>query len=466
LTLDPAFVTAAGGLRESARRQTDSLENLAAQLEAAATGPLLTIWGSVTQLTSSHVSIGGLSKFTKLGDWVSIETGSGDQTGETIRIDGETNSVRTFEDRLRATIGARARVTPALELRSDETWKGRVINALSEPADGGPPLVRGTRAVELDRVPPSAFQRERLKTPALTGVRAIDVFTPLCNGPRIGIFAGSGVGKSTLLSMLAKGNKFDTTVFAAIGERGREVKEFVEDAIAGGTGKAIVVVSTSDESPMMRRLAAKTALGIAEYFRDTGQQVLLIFDSITRYAQAVREIALAAGEPPVSRGFPPSVFTDLPKLLERAGCDAHGGSITGVFSVLVEGDDHNDPIGDTLRGILDGHIVLHRAIADQGRFPAIDILGSVSRLAMRLWTPGQRVVVRDLKSLIAKYEETRAIRAIGGYKPNNDPELDRAMSIVPSLYQFLCQGPDDVRQDATIDDMLKAMTRSGEPRAI
>ena len=443
----------------------NALESLAAQLEAAAVEPLLTIWGSVTELTSSQVRIAGLSKFTKLGDWIAIETESGNQIGEAIRIDGETISVRTFEDRLRATIGAKARVTPALELRPDETWKGRVINALAQPADAGPPLRQGSRAVSLDRMPPPAVQRKRLSMPVLTGVRAIDVFTPLCAGQRIGIFAGSGVGKSTLLSMLGKGNKFDTAVFAAIGERGREVKEFVDDAVASGMDKAIVVVSTSDESPMMRRLAAKTALGIAEYFRDTGEQVLLIFDSMTRYAQAVREIALAAGEPPVSRGFPPSVFTDLPKLLERAGSDAHGGSITGVFSVLVEGDDHNDPIADTLRGILDGHIVLDRTIADQGRFPAIDILASVSRLAMRVWTPGQRLAVRDLRRLIAKYEETRDLRAIGGYKPNIDPELDRAMSIVPPLYQYLCQGPDDARQELAIDDMLRVMTRGEAPRS-
>ncbi len=456
---------AASALRVSARQPPNALESLAAQLEAAAVEPLLTIWGSVTELTSSQVRIAGLSKFTKLGDWISIETESGNQIGEAIRIDGETISVRTFEDRLRATIGAKARVTPALELRPDETWKGRVINALAQPADAGPPLRNGSRAVPLDRMPPPAVQRKRLSMPVLTGVRAIDVFTPLCAGQRIGIFAGSGVGKSTLLSMLGKGNKFDTAVFAAIGERGREVKEFVDDAVASGMGKAIVVVSTSDESPLMRRLAAKTALGIAEYFRDTGQQVLLIFDSITRYAQAVREIALAAGEPPVSRGFPPSVFTDLPTLLERAGSDAHGGSITGVFSVLVEGDDHNDPIADTLRGILDGHIVLDRTIADQGRFPAIDILASVSRLAMRVWTPSQRLAVRDLRRLIAKYEETRDIRAIGGYKPNIDPELDRAMFIVPPLYQFLCQGPDEGRQDLAIDDMLRAMMRSEGPRS-
>jgi flagellum-specific ATP synthase len=257
--------------------------------------------------------------------------------------------------------------------------------------------------------------------------------------------------------MLARGNTFDTTVFAAIGERGREVKEFIEDTLGNGIGRAIVVVSTSDESPMMRRLAAKTAVAVAEYFRDMRQRVLLIFDSITRYAQAMREVALASGEPPVSRGFPPSVFTGLPKLLERAGCDADGGSITGVFSVLVEGDDHNDPVADTLRGILDGHVVLDRAIADQGRFPAIDILGSISRLATRVWSPEQRALVGDLKALVAKFEETRDIRLIGGYKANTDPELDRAMRLVPALYKFISQGPADVRPDETLDTMLRTI---------
>jgi flagellum-specific ATP synthase len=434
------------------------LKTLAAYLEAATPDDLINIWGSVEELASSHVRIVGLSKFAKLGDWISIETDSGDQIAEAIRINSESILVRPLEDKHRPSIGAKARIAQGLELRPDETWKGRVIDALARPVDSGPPLVSGTRSMPLDRAPPSAFHRERVSEPVFTGVRAIDIFTPLCAGQRIGIFAGSGVGKSTLLSMLARGNRFDTTVFAAIGERGREVKEFVEDTLGEGIGKSIVVVSTSDESPMMRRLAAKTALGVAEYFRDTGQRVLLIFDSITRYAQAVREIALAAGEPPVSRGFPPSVFTGLPKLLERAGCDAEGGSITGVFSVLVEGDDHNDPIADTLRGILDGHIVLDRAIADQGRFPAIDTLASVSRLAMRVWSPAQRAAVSNLKALVAKFEETRDIRLIGGYKANNDPELDRAVVLVPRLYQFLSQGPDDVRHDETLDAMLRAIS--------
>ncbi len=440
-----------------AERGRDSLEALAECVQRVKRESPVNIWGNVAELTASHIRIAGLSKFTKLGDWVSIETESGRAVAEAIRIESETILVRPFEDAHRAAIGARARITQAFTLCPDESWKGRVIDALARPLDGGPPLIQGSLPMSLDRPPPAAFHRERLSEPVFTGVRAIDVFTPLCAGQRIGIFAGSGVGKSTLLSMLARGNQFDTTVFAAIGERGREVKEFVEDTLGDGIGKAIVVVSTSDESPMMRRLAAKTSLGVAEYFRDMGRRVLLIFDSITRYAQAAREIALASGEPPVSRGFPPSVFTTLPKLLERAGCDAHGGSITGIFSVLVEGDDHNDPVADTLRGILDGHIVLDRAIADQGRFPAIDILGSVSRLAIRVWSPQQRAAVSALKALIAKFEETRDIRLIGGYKANNDPELDRAIRLVPAAYKYLSQGPADVRPEETLDDMLRAL---------
>ncbi len=439
-------------------RKPDALELLEANLYAAISDELANIWGRVTELNSSHVQIAGLSQFIRLGGWVAIETGSGDQIAEAIRIGSETISVRTFDARPGASIGAKARIVAPFELCPDESWKGRVINALGQPADGGPSLVKGKRAMALDCLPPAAFSRKRLSQPIFTGVRAIDMFTPLCAGQRIGVFAGSGVGKSTLLSMLAKNNNFDVTIFAAIGERGREVNEFIEDAIAGGIGKAIVVVSTGDESAMMRRLAAESAFGVAEYFRDLGQHVLLIFDSITRYAQAVREIALAAGEPPVSRGFPPSVFANLPKLLERAGCDAHGGSITGVFSVLVEGDDHNDPIADNMRGILDGHIVLDRAIADQGRFPAMDILGSVSRLAMRVWTPEQRAAIRDFKSLVAKFEETRDIRLMGGYKSGNDPELDKAMLTVPQLYRFLTQAPADVRKNETLDEMLNAIS--------
>ncbi len=403
----------------SERPRDNRLKRLADCLEAAEPNSLINVWGGVAELAATHVRIAGLSKFTKLGDWISIETDSGDQIAEAIRIDSESILVRPLEDMHRPAIGARAKLARAMELRPDPAWKGRVIDALARPVDGGPPLVRGKRPAPLDRAPPSAFHRERISEPVFTGVRAIDLFTPLCAGQRIGIFAGSGVGKSTLLSMLARGNRFDTTVFAAIGERGREVKEFIEDTLGAGIGKAIVVVSTSDESPMMRRLAAKTALGVAEYFRDEGERVLLIFDSITRYAQAVREVALASGEPPVSRGFPPSVFTGLPKLLERAGCDVAGGSITGVFSVLVEGDDHNDPIADTLRGILDGHIVLDRAIADQGRFPAVDILGSVSR------TRNSRLVARAAHGREPVKSADRQIRGNARHQANRGLQTER-----------------------------------------
>jgi flagellum-specific ATP synthase len=215
----------------------------------------------------------------------------------------------------------------------------------------------------------------------------MDLFTPICKGQRIGIFAGSGVGKSTLLTMLAKCDGFDTIVVALVGERGREVREFLEGPIQANLHKSIMVVSTGDESPMMRRQAPRTAVALAEYFRDCGESVLLIVDSVTRYAHAARDVALAAGEPAVARGYTPSVFSDLPRLLERAGPGEEGkGAITGIFSVLIDGDDHNDPVADNIRGTLDGHIVLDRAIADQGRYPAINVLGSISRLADHVWS--------------------------------------------------------------------------------
>jgi flagellum-specific ATP synthase len=229
-------------------------------------------------------------------------------------------------------------------------------------------------------------------------------------------------------------------VIALVGERGREVREFVEDSLKASMGTAVVVVSTSDESPMMRRQAPKTAMTVAEYFRDRGDRVLLIVDSVTRYAHAARDVALAAGEPPVARGYTPSVFSELPKLLERAGPGEEGsGSITGVFAVLVDGDDHNDPVADAIRGTLDGHIVLDRAIADQGRYPAINVLSSISRLARNVWTPEQRALLTKVRGMIARFEDTRDLRLMGGYKPGTDAELDRAVALVPKIYQALEQ---------------------------
>ena len=243
-----------------------------------------------------------------------------------------------------------------------------------------------------------------------------------------------------MLAMLARAPDFDTVVIALVGERGREVREFLDDALADNRHSAIAVVSTGDESPMMRRLAPRTAMAVAEYFRDRGEQVLLIVDSVTRFAHAARDVALAAGEPAVARGYAPSVFSDLPRLLERAGPGLEdSGSITGVFSVLVDGDDHNDPVADSIRGTLDGHIVLDRAIADQGRFPAVDILASVSRIPNPAWSPEQRKLVTRLRALIARYEETRDLRLMGGFTPGADPLLDQAVKSVPRIYEAMSQ---------------------------
>jgi flagellum-specific ATP synthase len=299
-----------------------------------------------------------------------------------------------------------------------------------------------------------------VRTPLRTGVRVVDLFTPLCAGQRIGIFAGSGIGKSTLLAMLARSRGFDTVVVALVGERGREVREFVEDVLAQEKERAVAVVATSDESPMMRRLAPKTALCIAEHFRDLGENVLLIVDSVTRFAHAARDVALAAGEPPVARGYPPSILSDLPKLLERAGPGEEGqGSITGVFSVLVDGDDHNDPVADSLRGTLDGHIVLDRAIADLGRFPAVNVLGSISRLAQDVWSAEQARLVSRFRTMIARFEDTRDIRLMGGYQRGADPELDKAVELVPKLYDALRQAPGDPPSSDAFQEAARILAR-------
>jgi flagellum-specific ATP synthase len=258
--------------------------------------------------------------------------------------------------------------------------------------------------------------------------------------------------------MLTRSRGFDTVVLALVGERGREVREFLEDALLQNRSRAVTVVSTGDESPMMRRLAPKTALSIAESFRDVGENVLLIVDSVTRFAHATREVALAAGEAPVARGYTPSVFSELPKLLERAGPGEEGmGSITGVFSVLVDGDDHNDPIADSIRGTLDGHIVLERAIADQGRYPAVNVLTSVSRLANTVWTPEQRGLVMKLRAMIAQFEDTRDLRLMGGYHRGADPELDKAIDLVPRIYEVMKQSLGDAASTDAFQEVARAL---------
>jgi len=323
-----------------------------------------------------------------------------------------------------------------------DRWLGRVVNALGEPVDGGPPLLSGTVPVPVRNNPPPAHTRQRVGRKIDLGVRALNTFLTCCRGQRMGIFAGSGVGKSSLMSMLARFSSPEVAVIGLVGERGREVQEFIEDDLGPeGLKKSVVVVATSDEPPLMRRQAAYMTLAVSEYFRDQGRDVLCMIDSITRFAMAQREIGLSAGEPPTTKGYPPTVFAELPRLLERAGPGPVGaGSITGLFTVLVEGDDHNEPIADAVRGILDGHIVLERAIGERGRYPAINILRSVSRTMPGCNSPQENELVAHARRLLAAYDNMAEMIRLGAYRRGTDPAVDEAIHFQPALEAFLTQG--------------------------
>ncbi|MCO6392880.1 flagellar protein export ATPase FliI [Aliihoeflea aestuarii] len=418
----------------------EALERI--HMRFADTGNLVRTGGRVSDVTATHIMVEGLTRTARLGDVVEHRSRTGLRLGEVVQISANRVMVSPFDRSADAGVGETVTIVGALGLAPDTSWRGRAIDALCRPIDGLGPVAPGTDATA--RAAPAAMSRQRVDKGFRTGVKVIDIFTPLCFGQRMGVFAGSGVGKSTLLAMLANADAFDTVVVGLIGERGREVREFLEDTIGAAMKKTVAVVSTSDESAMMRRRAPETAMSVAEYFRARGDRVLLVLDSITRYAHALREVAIAAGEPPVARGYPASVFTDLPKLLERAGPGPVGeGSITAILSVLIDGDDHNDPVADATRGILDGHVVLDRSIAEQGRYPPVDPLASISRLAPKAWNPEERKLVTMLKALIARFEDTRDIRLLGGYQPGADHELDQAVRQVPLVYAALAQTPHD-----------------------
>ena len=323
-------------------------------------------------------------------------------------------------------------------------WLGRVIDALGNPLDGLGSLPHGLHPTPLRNTAPDAHSRQRMAGKIDLGVRAMNVFLTLCRGQRMGIFAGSGVGKSTLMSMLARANTAsDVAVIGLIGERGREVQEFLEDDLGPeGLKRAVVVVATGDQPPLMRRQAAYTTMAIAEHFRREGKHVLCMMDSITRFAMAQREIGLSAGEPPTSKGYPPTTFTELAKLLERAGPGPKGeGNITGLFSVLVEGDDHNEPISDAVRGIIDGHLVLERGIAQRGRYPAINILKSVSRSIPKCNTDAENNLIQQARELLSTYEDMAELIRLGAYRKGSDPKVDRAILLYDGIETFLKQDP-------------------------
>lgn len=320
---------------------------------------------------------------------------------------------------------------------------GRVLDGLGNPIDGLGPLATTTWA-PVDAAPPDALSRRRVDTPLPLGVRALDTLVPAGRGQRFGLFAGSGVGKSTLLSMIARGTAADVSVIALIGERGREVREFIEDDLGPeGLARSVVVVATSDQPPLVRLRAAMVATAIAEHFREMGADAVLMMDSLTRFAMAQREIGLSVGEPPATRGYPPSTFALLPRLLERAGTGS-SGSITGIYTVLVDGDDHNEPIADAARSILDGHVVLDRRLATAGHFPSIDVLGSVSRVAGRVTSGKQRGDATHVRRLLAARRDAADLIDVGAYVAGANPVTDAAIAAGPWIDTFLRQDVEDV----------------------
>ena len=335
-------------------------------------------------------------------------------------------------------------------------WLGRVVNAMGEPIDGKGPIAQGPEPYRLRNAPPPAHHRQRVRGKLDLGVRALNTFLTCCRGQRMGIFAGSGVGKSVLLSMLARNTECGISVIGLIGERGREVQEFLEDDLGPeGLARSVVVVATSDEPALMRRQAAYLTLSLAEYFRDHDQDVLCLMDSVTRFAMAQREIGLSAGEPPTSKGYTPTVFAELPKLLERAGPGTGQGSITGLFTVLVEGDDHNEPVADAVRGILDGHIVMERAIAERGRYPAINVLKSVSRTMPGCNSAEENALIRRARLLLSTYDDMEELIRLGAYRPGSDAQVDEAIFYQPALDQFLAQRKDEATGMASGYAMLE-----------
>jgi flagellum-specific ATP synthase len=422
----------------------DQMRALLKDIEAI---PTLTRFGRVARIEGLAVEVTGASGAVSLGGQCCITIGNnrkipcevvGFRDGRALvmplgELDGITLGARAdFEDRPAAIYPCTA-------------WLGRVVNGFGEPMDDKGPLPQGPLAYPIKSPPPLAIRRGRVGKKLDLGVRALNAFATCCAGQRMGIFSGSGVGKSTLMAMLARNSDADAIVIGLIGERGREVKEFIEDDLGPeGLARSVVVAATSDEAPLVRRQAAYVAMTVAEQLRDQGLNVLLLMDSVTRFAMAQREIGLSAGEPPASKGYTPTVFSELPRLLERAGPGVvGGGSITGLFTVLVEGDDHNEPVADAVRGILDGHIVLERAIAERGRFPAINILKSVSRAMPGCNTDDEQKLVISARKPLTVYEDMAELIRLGAYKAGTNPEVDNAVRLYPALEAFLSQGKNE-----------------------
>lgn len=397
--------------------------------------------GALASIVGLSIDITGISG--AVGDLVSIETDNDAPTvAEVVAITPHTLRCMPLGAVHGLRVGMQARATGRpLMTPTGPQLLGRVLDGLGRPIDGKGPVNNGphARRATVSGTAPSALDRSRVDTPLSLGVRALDTIVTVGRGQRIGLFAGSGVGKSSLLSMIARGTEAEVSVIALVGERGREVREFLEDDLGPeGLARSVVVVATSDEPPMVRLRAAFVATRIAEEFRTQGRHAVLMMDSLTRVAMAQREIGLSVGEPPATRGYPPSTFSILAQLLERAGTDAQG-SVTGIYTVLVDGDDHNEPIADAARSILDGHVVLTRDLAVQGHFPSIDVLASVSRVAPRVTTDAQRTLAQQLRQVLAARRRAQDLLDVGAYAAGSNPLVDAAVANSAAIDSFLRQ---------------------------
>jgi flagellum-specific ATP synthase len=431
----------------------DRLAALAAKLDGLSA---VQLYGRVVAVKGLLIEIGGPISAMSLGGRIEIEIPSGRVPCEIIGFEGDKALVMPFGSIDGIRRGCPAHIASTVPgIRPGPAWLGRVFDALGRPIDGLPQPASGDKTYPFRADPPAAHSRRRVGPPLDLGVRSMNAFLTCCTGQRMGIFAGSGVGKSVLLSMLARNSAADISVIGLIGERGREVQEFLQDDLGEeGLARSVVVIATSDEPALMRKQAAYTTIAIAEYFRDQGAQVMCMMDSITRFAMAQREIGLAAGEPPTTKGYTPTVFSELPRLLERAGPGTGEGTITGLFTVLVDGDDHNEPVADAVRGILDGHVVMQRAIAERGRYPAINILKSISRTMPKSCDPAYWPVVQKARQNMGTYADMEELIRLGAYRPGSSAEVDEAIRLNPALEAFLTQRKDEATSLADSYAML------------
>jgi len=430
-------------------------------LEIQATGLVRPV-GRVAAVQAGLIIVQGVSDRARIGGQILLRRRTGKPvTGEIVRVDQTHVHVLPGFPPEGVSVGDRVVLQDVPQLAPGDGWIGRVIDPFGKPLDGKP-LHSGVLARDLNAPPPPAAERRGMGVRVATGLSVMNTILPLAQGQRVGLFAGSGVGKSQLLGQLARSVSADVVVVALIGERGREVRDFVETTLGPeGMKKAVIIAATSDQSALIRRRCAWAAMTVAEHFRDAGQNVLFLADSVTRFAEAHREIAAVAGEPSSLRGFPPSITPMITGLCERAGPGVDGqGDITAVFSVLVAGSDMDEPVADILRGVLDGHIVLSREIAERGRYPAIDVLKSVSRCLPAVATPAENITIREVRKLLAAYEQSEVMIKAGLYAEGADPLLDQAVRLWPELDAFLARVTADSDGD-DFDRLTLLLRRSG-----